>query len=158
MKKVHKTDVDLETFMRSVGAMTLHLDNRVTEALSEKDHQNGIQVYNETEIFDFDSDTDIPAEDDASNISIDDMEIPTEPQITRNQREASLFAEALKTEILTEEHMRFHKNVINVIRESENENDKELTMEEGWVLAHTILERNDMEISSTQRDTPGRYH
>ena len=69
--------------------MSLHLDNRVTEALSENDYQNGSQVYNETEIFDLDSDADIPA--DASNISIDDIEIPIE--ITRNQHEASLFAE-----------------------------------------------------------------
>ena len=153
MKKVHKTDIDLPTFMRSVGAMTLHLDNRVTEALSENDNQNGSQVYNETEIFDLDSDADIPA--DAFNISNDDFEIPSEiPEITRNQREASLFAEALKTGILTEEHMRFHENVFNEIRGS----DKELTMEEGWVLAHTILDRNDMEISPTQRDTPGRNH
>ena len=180
MTSLRDGDITMKKFLSTVGAHTLHLDKRVTAELAANKESSKDDNFNQTidsEIADEssqDESLNLTQEDFSQSVDLDSSleEGPLdksanlindevfssvhEPDTTEDtfdasalweKRKAQQFADSVKQNVVN----RNRKKSVNDVKKK-----KKLTLDDGWVLAQAILEENNMEVSPSQRDTPGK--
>ena len=185
MVKLRDLDIKMKVFLSSVGAMTLRLDKKVTADLAANKAESISESVNQDESFGFSSQDSQDSQDESIGFSSQDsqdesqeLDISLDLEIEKIQNESmessednsssivedSFDASALWQKRKAKEASNVKENLEpkgkkrkNVVNDPYSD-DEEITMDEGWRLAHIILKENNMELSPTQRDTPGKKY